>query len=190
MGFGFVFVVVVLIAIGYAYFSASMEEVQYVRSSLDGKEYLVQKKDDAHDAANMIASVTNDMTRLVKHMAAKYPDDPDVRRLVDNFDPRAVSEGSASTGYTSYTVDKGAKMVMCVRQDDAAGTLVDKNVVMYVAIHELAHIMTSEIGHTDMFWENNKRLLKEAMQQGIYTKTDFSKAPAPYCGIDIKSSIV
>lgn len=190
MAFGYVFIVLVIIAIIYAYVSASQEEVEYVKSSLDGKDYLVQKMDNSKDAANVIASVTADMVSLVKHMAAKFPDDPDVKRLVDNFDPAAVSEGSATSGYTSYTVDKGAKMVMCVRQDDEAGTLVDKNVVLYVAIHELGHVMTSQVGHTDMFWSNNKRLLKEAIEQGIYKKTDFSKAPAPYCGIKIKSSIV
>ena len=190
MAFGYVFVVLVIIAIIYAYVASSREEVEYVKSSLDGRDYLVQKKDDSEDAANVIASVTNDLLSLVRHMAAKFPDDPDVKRLVDNFDPSAISEGSAQSGYTSYTVDKGAKMVMCVRQDDAQGTLVDKNVVLYVAIHELGHIMTSEIGHTDMFWSNNKRLLKEAIAEGIYTKTDFSKAPAPYCGINIKTSII
>jgi hypothetical protein len=189
MAFGAVFVVLILLAIVYAYVSSSMAEVEYVKSTLDGKDYLVQKRADAGEAADLIASVTRDMVALVKHMAAKFPDDPDVRRLVDNFDPAAVSEGSATSGYTSYTVDKGANMVMCVRQDDERGTLVDKNVVLYVAIHELGHIMTSEIGHTDMFWSNNRRLLKEAIAEGIYTRTDFAAAPAPYCGIQIKSSV-
>lgn len=190
MAFGYVFLTLVILAVVYAYVTAGMQEVEYVRSDVDGKDYLVQKKEDSKGAADVIAAVTADMVALVKHMAAKFPDDPDVRRLVDNFDPSAISEGSATSGYTSYTVDKGAKMVMCVRQDDKAGTLVDKNVVLYVAIHELGHIMTSQIGHTDSFWMNNKRLLKEAIAEGIYTKTDFASAPAPYCGIDIKSSVV
>jgi WLM domain len=60
-------------------------------------------------------------------------------------------------GYTSYSVNKGEKIVMCVRQKD--NSLVPKNVVMYVGIHELSHIMTSDIGHTPEFWDNFKFLL-------------------------------
>jgi Na+-transporting methylmalonyl-CoA/oxaloacetate decarboxylase gamma subunit len=57
MAFGYVFIVLVIIAVIYAYISAS-QEVEYVKSSLDGKDYLVQKMDNSQDAANVIASVT------------------------------------------------------------------------------------------------------------------------------------
>jgi hypothetical protein len=89
MAFGYVFIVLVIIAVIYAYISASQEEVEYVKSSLDGR-IISSKMDNSQDAANVIASVTADMVSLVKHMAAKFPDDPDVKRLVDNFDPAAV----------------------------------------------------------------------------------------------------
>jgi Na+-transporting methylmalonyl-CoA/oxaloacetate decarboxylase gamma subunit len=55
MAFGYVFIVLVIIAVIYAYISASQEEVEYVKSSLDGKDYLVQKMDNSQDAANVIA---------------------------------------------------------------------------------------------------------------------------------------
>jgi hypothetical protein len=190
MGFGTVFMVFIVLAIAYAVFASYSEEVEYQTSKVDGRSYLVQKRGDSKEAADLLASVTKDMVALVRHMVAKFPDDPDVRRLANNFNPAAISEGSATSGYTSYTVDKGVKMVVCVRQDDEAGSFVDKNVILYVAIHELGHVMTAELGHTDTFWSNNKRLLKEAIQEGIYTKTEFAKAPTAYCGIEIKNSIV
>jgi hypothetical protein len=61
---------------------------------------------------------------------------------------------------------------------------------MYPALHELGHIMTSEIGHTKMFWDNFKFILKEAIEIGIYKKIDFQENPTPYCGITIKSSVI
>jgi Na+-transporting methylmalonyl-CoA/oxaloacetate decarboxylase gamma subunit len=64
MAFGYVFIVLVIIAVIYAYISASQEEVEYVKSSLDGKDYLVQKMDNSQDAANVIASIA-DMVSLV-----------------------------------------------------------------------------------------------------------------------------
>jgi hypothetical protein len=189
MGFAMWFVLLVAAAILYALVSDD-GPVEFVRSQEDGREYLVHKRPDAARAADLLASVVRDLKALVEHMDAKFPDDAEVRLLVQRFDPAAVSEGSATSGYTSYTVDKGAKLVVCVRQNDEAGTFVDKNVIMYVAIHELAHIMTASVGHDTHFWTNNRRLLKEAMVLGLYVKQDFASAPAPYCGIDIKSSLV
>jgi hypothetical protein len=49
--------------------------------------------------------------------------------------------------------------------------------------------MTAELGHTDTFWSNNKRLLKEAIRRHLHQDRNFAKAPA-YCGIEIKNSII
>jgi len=61
---------------------------------------------------------------------------------------------------------------------------------MYVAIHELAHLMTKEVGHTTTFWQNFKFLLQEAITINIYKDYDFNKKPKDYCGIKITSSIL
>jgi hypothetical protein len=86
-------------------------------------------------------------------------------------------------------VNKGEKIVMCIRQakDNA---FVDLNVLMYVALHELAHLMTEEIGHPKSFWDNFKRLATEAVDIGVYKRDDFKAKPQSYCGITISSSII
>ena len=56
---------------------------------------------------------------------------------------------------------------------------------MFVALHELGHLMTKSIGHTEEFWKNFKFLLQEAIKIGIYTKDDFNKNPVEYCGTNI-----
>ena len=61
---------------------------------------------------------------------------------------------------------------------------------MYVAIHELAHLMTKEIGHPPELWRNFKILLQEGIRIGIYEKIDYSKEPVKYCGMKIKSNIL
>lgn len=157
--------------------------VHYVKSTVDGHSYLVLRRSDSRDAANLLAVITNDLSGLVAHMHNKFPDDADVQRLKAGYNPRVVSEGSPSSGYTSYTIDKGVRMVLCMRQTD--GSFVPKNVIMYVAIHELAHVMTKQVGHEDVFWKNNARLLNEAQTIGLYRDMDLSKAPQPYCGMHI-----
>lgn len=183
-----IFVIFVMSVILLMYLSKHYGEVEYVRSTADNREYLVRNMSDKQQAANLLASVTKSMQTLVHHMMAKYPADANVLRLYENFNPDAISEGSPESGYTSYSVNKGEKIIICIRQKD--GTFVDQNTIVYVATHELGHLMTKEIGHTDAFWDNFKFLLNEAMDTGLYTKTDYAADPHDYCGIKINSSIV
>ena len=66
--------------------------------------------------------------------------------------------------------------------------MVDENLLMFVALHELAHVMTKSIGHTDEFWNNFKFLLKHAAENNLYKKHDFRKKPEKYCGTTITDS--
>lgn len=183
-----IFVVFIMTVILLMYLAKHYGEVEYVRSTTDQREYLVRNLSDKQMAADLLASVTKSMQKLVHHMMAKYPTNEDISRLYNNFNPDAISEGSVDSGYTSYSVNKGEKIIICIRQKN--GEFVDKNTIMYVATHELGHLMTKEIGHTDTFWSNFKFLLNEAMSIGLYSKTDYASNPKDYCGIKITSSVV
>jgi hypothetical protein len=183
-----IFVVFIMTVILLMYLMKHYGEVEYVRSSSDNKEYLVRNLSDKQQAADLLASVTKDLQRLVQHMLAKYPERETAQQLYKNFNPNSISEGSVDSGYTSYSVNKGEKIIICIRQKNKS--FVDKNTVMYVAVHELGHLMTKEIGHTPSFWENFKFLLSEAVLIGLYKKVDFDKKPAEYCGISITGSVI
>lgn len=183
-----VFVIFIMAVILVMYIKSHYGEVGFVKSKLDQREYLVRQLPDKQQAADYLADINRDLVKLCRHMMAKYPNNKDVQQLYRNFNPEAVSEGSLESGYTSYSVNKGEKIILCIRQRDRS--FVDKNVVMYVAIHELGHLMTPEIGHTDSFWNNFRFLLDEAIQIGIYKKADFKHAPQDYCGIKITSSVI
>ena len=186
-----VFLVLVMCAIIVMYVNnepAASTEVVMRTSEVDGRKYVVLKLPDAQEAADFLAVINGDLVELIHHLVSKYPDNEDIERLYENFDPSRVSEGSIESGYTSYSVNKGEKIILCIRQSD--GSFVDKNVLLYVAIHELAHIMTSEVGHTPVFWENFRFILSEAIDLGIYKKVDFDERPEDYCGIKISSSVV
>ena len=44
---------------------------------------------------------------------------------------------------------------------------VDENTLMFVLLHEMAHLMTESIGHTPEFWTNFKKILQDGIQVGI-----------------------
>jgi len=188
MSFAELFVIFIMALILVMYIQNHYGEVEYVKSDIDQRQYLVRKMADKQKAADYLALVNKDLLRLAKHMMAKFPDNDEVQQLYRNYNPDAISEGSVESGYTSYSVNKGEKLILCIRQKDKS--FVDRNVIMYVAIHELAHIMTKEVGHTPKFWENFKFLLREAIDIDIYKKVNFNNKPQEYCGIHITNSVI
>ena len=183
-------VIFVIVVIVLFYIQKKYLEVEYVISSIDNNRYLVQNKDNKQEAADMLARLNVKIRKLLKHLKKHNKDNEDIQRLLDNYSVDSISEGTEDSNYTSYSVNKGEKLVFCVRQRDGSDGFVDENVLMYVATHELGHLMTKDIGHTDTFWKNFKYLLKEAVKIKVYDKVDFSENPVEYCGLNIKSSII
>jgi len=108
----------------------------------------------------------------------------DLERLASNFNEDNIHENTPNAKYTSYSVNKGEKIFFCLR-NKRTEKLVDLNTMMFVAVHELAHLMTEEIGHPPIFWDNFKFLLKVAIDQKVYKYVDFNNYPKEYCGIKI-----
>jgi hypothetical protein len=158
-----------------------------VKSTLDGQSYKVLPRADNLEAANMLATVNANLTKLIKHMYAKFPKDKDVSTLYDRYKGDALQEARYDIGNTSFSINKGQAIHLCIRQSN--GQLVDMNTLMYVAIHEMAHVMTPSIGHDNSFWENMQRLVKHAAEIKLYDYMDYSKKPTKYCGISITSSV-
>ena len=171
--------------IKYEHFS---NEVKYTISTIDNKPYLVRNLPNSIDAANLLATTKNKLVKLVKYVSIQYPKDIAVKRLVMKYNPDNISETGKNSKYTSYSVNKGEKIVFCIRSRDKEEKLVKPNTLMFVALHELAHVMTKSIGHTDEFWSNFKFLLKEAIKIQLYKKQDFRKYPVKYCGTEITDS--
>jgi hypothetical protein len=163
----------------------------YVTSTVDGKQYKVRDMPDKQEAANLMATVRIQLMKLCDALEQKYPDKPQVKQMVRNFraDPSRFIESTPDEEHTSSTINKGESIHMCLRQRDGVDeSLVDTNVILFVAIHELGHVCTESIGHGPDFWNNFGWLLKEAEALGIYKYTNFAAHPVSYCGVHITDS--
>lgn len=186
-----ILIVLLSAALAYLIFDTYyVGNVEYIKSTIDGREYLVQSLPDKQGAANLLANIRTNLKRLVGHLERVASTDARTLRLVRNFNPDALSEGTDNTRYTSYSINKGEKIVFCLRARDGTKKLEDINMMMFVAVHELGHICTEEVGHTPKFWENFKWLLEHAVNIGIYTKQDFNSKPQEYCGMMVKSNVL
>jgi predicted metal-dependent hydrolase len=161
----------------------------YTQSN-DGHLYRVQNDKDSDKVANLIALIVANNNLLITHLEKIAPDDQRTLLLKNRYNPRNITEGNNDTNLTSYSINKGEKIVLCLRSKDEERKLVDINTMMFVTIHELGHLTTDSIGHNPDFWENFKWLLEEAINIGIYKYEDYENEPIKYCGIKISSSVI
>jgi hypothetical protein len=159
-----------------------------VRSSVDGQTYKVRDMPDKQAAADLMARVRLKMKKLKLHLEETFPDKPQVKQLSKNFDAEAhrLGEATPQDEFTSFSVNKGQEVHFCLRQREGQDeSLVEENIVTFVALHEMGHIITKTVGHGPDFWNNFAWLLEQAERIGIYQKQDFAAHPVAYCGMKI-----
>lgn len=160
-----------------------------VTSTVDGNSYLVKDSENSQEVADKLAKMNQKFLQIIRIAEDEFPDDPRVEFLKSNYNSNELSESVKDEKYTSYSVNK-EKILFCLIARDENGQLIDDNTLTYVGVHELAHLATDQIGHTDTFWDNFKWLLTIARDNGLYYYEDYAKYPKPYCGIHISSNIL
>ena len=160
--------------------------LEKVVSSVNNKEYYVRDLPDKNEASDKLANLGDSLQTLINSLDNNDKIN-DINRLKENFDSDNITENIPGSLYVAYSLNKGAELSICIRDKDT-NKFIDNNTIIFVAIHELAHIMTDETGHTPKFWDNMKYLLREASSSGLYTPVDYSNNPVMYCGMEIDSS--
>ena len=186
--FGYL-VLALIVAIGFCmYKDSDLFQLKCVISDVDGKRYCVRERNKLQLAADRLAQVNERMGKLVRHLGKTYPDRPNCKRLVEGYDPKEIYETLPTSEFTAYSENKGEKLAFCLDTEKSGGRLIDLNTLMFVALHELSHVATESIGHTEEFWDNFRFILGEAHKQGLYDPVDYKSKPARYCGMTITDS--
>jgi len=177
------------IAIAYA-MTRGPKNLVSVRSRKDNREYQVQNLPDKQEACEKMAEIRRNLEKLIEHYKSDPASaaDPRVSILITRFRPENMCENDLESDSTSYSENKGDKIVVCLRDKAPPYSLVDSNTVMFVILHEMAHLMTTTVGHTPEFWANFRRILHDASSIQIYTPVNYAHSPTPYCGMTITDS--
>lgn len=169
---------------------------RFVESSIDNNEYLIRNKYHSkqleQDTADTLAKINLNIHKLLE----KSQDDPYfMTYLRSRYSSASISEAAIDDNYTTYTINK-QQIHICLRSRDQARGLYEMNDLMYVTIHELAHMCNfsksgeSITGHGREFQEKFKFLVNKAIQLGIYKYYDYTNLPKEYCGMNITSHIL
>jgi len=174
---------------------------------------VVASYDNAHEAAELIARANSTMIEFMRYLEKKYHIDEtddvinaeangdkhnriknapnDVYNIIDNllnnYNPDNMYENDPrfSSG-TSYTMNKGSSMHVCLRDKTDPTKLVDFDTLIFVLLHEISHIANyNGWGHDTQFWQTFKFILHEAVLAGIYKPVNYKTQPKNYCGLTI-----
>lgn len=116
-----------------------------------------------------------------------------VKRLMEKIGEKGITkleEIKASYGY-EYTEHNRKTLKMCLGKRDIIEEeedIIDSNTLLFVVLHELAHTMTVEKGHTKEFLDNWKFLLNQAVAINIYTPINYKNNNHSYCGIRLTNN--
>lgn len=109
-----------------------------------------------------------------------YQKDPllaQIQQQVSILDPK-FKNIELYEGNKSYTLNK-KHVYICLKDEN--GRYYNRNMLVYVVLHELAHTLSHDVGHTKTFFENFQNLLERATKAGIYNP---SIPPLKkYCGV-------
>ena len=177
----FILVLGLLSALNYI---KRQKHIIYVVSPLDNRKYLVRKEKNSIDAANKLAELNAIIQKIID--GCQNTKQENVHLLKENYNPDTLSETIPGSKYTSYSVNKGEKIAICLRHSDKS--FMDMNTIVFVTIHELAHVMTISTGHTKEFWDNMRFILEQGERIGIYRPVDYKKFNEEYCGMTINST--
>ena len=186
-------IISILIIIIYIFFFSNKSDLLLIETH-DTKVF-VRDMADSNVSAILLTKLVNIMYSLRDYLVDntdRYYDYMDYINLMkNNFNKTRtrIYENKTNSNFTSYSVNKGEEIVFCLRCKETH-LLHDINVLVYVAIHEMAHTACPEIGHTDLFNKIFKFLLEIAVILSLYKYEDYSNYPVQYCGMKLHSNIL
>lgn len=191
----FVFIVIILFVIIICYLKSNYSNMTYIKSNIDNNYYLVRNIYDKLEAANTLARLRNNILTLSDFLynnINKYGEyEQYIKRLHEKVKDIIIIESTEDSIYTSYSVNKGEQIVFCLRSRKGINGLHDINLMMYVVLHEIAHVACPIYdNHGPLFRKIFAFLTIEAIKLNLYKKIDFLNIPKEYCGIEITDSII
>ena len=166
----------------------------YVQSTVDDNFYRVRDLEDKQIASDMLAKIKKNILTLTTYLYENKEDYPEFEPYIEQLNNKiknvVVVESPENSIYTSYSVNKGEQIVFCLRSRKVKNKLYQLNLLMYVVLHEMAHVACPEYNHTPLFKKIFAFLTIMAIRLGLYHKIDFYNNPVEYCGLLITDSII
>jgi hypothetical protein len=193
-----ILIFIIFIILVFKYLFSNQVELIMIKNEGKQQKFLVRRLPDKFRAAQLLCDIKMKLIYFSNNLLTELKTRTDTNastyyKYVDTICKRLnncpFNESSPDSVYTSYTVNKGDEMIVCLR-DSVTHGIHDFNTLMYVCTHEIGHIGCPEVGHTYLFHQINKFLLLEAMKYGVYTYTNYKRFPCKYCSLILDNTII
>jgi hypothetical protein len=201
-----IILIILLIVILSVFYWFNYKKMTFIKSPIDNHFYMVRDLSDKYIAVNLLASLRGNILKLMNHLNSKKDTDykeykeyivqlservHDVTISESRGDEEANDEnGNKKDIVTSYSVNKGEELVMCLRSRKEFNKFHSINTLMYVILHEISHIACPEYGHGPLFKKIFAFFTKIAIELNLYSYVDYRKNNEEYCGIYLTDNII
>lgn len=184
-----IFIIILILALFYCNNKNSYEAIE-----IDGTVYKVNKTYSGESAKvlNKLNNLAIDLITLLRKRCEKI----NPNKITENekallslynylrkrYNPDVLFEHVKKyyKDATSFSYNKGEKLVMCIRDNN--GKLHEECVVVMVLIHELAHIGGPDWQHGKPFWLRYELLCDLVAQAGWFKNINKPLEKICYCG--------
>ena len=184
-----------IIGLIYIMYKIRKSKLTVVEEEDTGMKLMVYNDKNKKASASLLSDIIVRMFKLRNNLIKdkeKYPAFKQYIELLEkNFNESRtqIYENDPTSELTSFSVNKGEEVAFCLKSKKD-GNLHEINLLIYVAIHEMAHMGCPEIGHGDLFKKIFKFLTLRAIEMKLYEKDDYSQNPVEYCGMILSSTIL
>jgi predicted metal-dependent hydrolase len=196
------FITIGILIAGYLFYKHIYDGTEYIRSTIDNNTYKVRKGSDQQLKADILAVLNGKFKIIINNLKndANHFSNEAVQRLISNWENGVtIKEIGNMEKDAAYVINK-KNMSFCLQKTSNQVILEELNLITYVAIHELAHIMSSEIGHGSEFIDNFEFLLSYAKnivyydpllkrQLPLYIQLNKLNTSDSYCGVNLENSV-
>ena len=147
----------------------------------------VEHEDTPEEASDILCEVNNKVQIFIKYLREKYSCKSSYVKKLDKYYQHDDIVESKNETYTENKLKGGSdKIYVCLR-DSENGKLFNSNLILFIILHELTHVIddewNTESEHSERFWILNTRVLIEAHESGIFSDgiVDYSRNPVNYC---------
>jgi len=193
-----IFIIIILIfTIIYNYYVKCLQNIDLlIIEGIDGNNYYVRNDNNKDEAVKILSELRENLKKLINFIEENSTNDKEyyiyknnINSIKNKIDEVIIKETPSNSSYTSYSVNKGEELYLCIRSKKT-NKIHDINDLLYVAIHEIAHIGCPEIGHTELFFKINLYLLKKAVEFNLYKYDNYNNKPREYCGINLNNTLL
>ena len=180
-----IFLVVLILFCTFFFLSnKTFDDRVYIISRFDNKKYLVRNTIDKHNTADALARLISKIESLIEYLNNNIQNYQEysgmIKRLKSRFKANNISEGVIDHRYTSYTINKGQEVTLCMKSRDHLDSIYDDDILYYVMAHELAHIGSITVDHNDEFKKNFSFILNVSLEKKLFKMKQES---FNYCGL-------